>query len=54
VRTKSVASRSFKFDADSKAGIVKIVNLVLVLFGFIAFGIVRWRVRRATRLQQKL
>jgi gliding-associated putative ABC transporter substrate-binding component GldG len=54
VRTKSVASRPLKPDADSKAGIVKIVNLVLVPLGFIAFGIVRWRVRRATRLQQKL
>jgi ABC-2 type transport system permease protein len=54
VRTKSVASRPLRPDADEKAGLVKIINIVGVPLAFIAFGLVRWRVRRATRLQQKL
>jgi ABC-2 type transport system permease protein len=54
VRTKAVASRPLQADVDEKAGLVKIINIVGVPLAFIAFGLVRWRVRRATRLAQKL
>ncbi|HVZ73745.1 MAG TPA: Gldg family protein [Polyangia bacterium] len=54
VRTKSVALRPLHADADEKAGLVKAVDIAGVPLAFIAFGLVRWRVRRAKRLQQKL
>jgi ABC-type uncharacterized transport system involved in gliding motility auxiliary subunit len=54
VRTKAVASRPLKADADSKAGLVKAVNVAGVPLAFIAFGLARWRMRRAARAQQKL
>jgi ABC-type uncharacterized transport system involved in gliding motility auxiliary subunit len=54
VRTKSVASRPLRADADSKAGLYKAVNVAGVPLLFIAFGLARWRLRRSQRLQQKL
>jgi ABC-type uncharacterized transport system involved in gliding motility auxiliary subunit len=54
VRTKSVASRPLSPDADSKAGLFKTVNVAGVPLLFIAFGLARWRLRRAQRQQQKL
>jgi gliding-associated putative ABC transporter substrate-binding component GldG len=54
VRTKSVASRPLKADVDEKASLVKIVNIAGVPLLFIAFGLGRWRLRRAQRQQQKL
>jgi hypothetical protein len=54
VRTKSVASRPLRPDADAKAGLYKTVNVAGVPLLFIAFGLVRWRVRRAKRSDQKL
>jgi gliding-associated putative ABC transporter substrate-binding component GldG len=54
VRTKSVSSRPLHADADAKAGLVKVVNVAGVPLAFIGFGLVRWRLRRALRQQQKL
>jgi ABC-type uncharacterized transport system involved in gliding motility auxiliary subunit len=54
VRTKSVSSRPLRPDADEKAGLYKTVNVAGVPLLFIAFGLVRWRMRRAQRLEQKL
>jgi ABC-type uncharacterized transport system involved in gliding motility auxiliary subunit len=54
VRTKSVGARPLNPDADDKAGLVKIVNVAGVPLAFIAFGLARWRLRRAKRLNQKL
>jgi ABC-type uncharacterized transport system involved in gliding motility auxiliary subunit len=54
VRTKSVASRPLHADADTKAGPYKIVNVAGVPLAFIGFGLVRWRMRRSSRQQQKI
>jgi gliding-associated putative ABC transporter substrate-binding component GldG len=54
VRTKSVSSRPLRPDVDAKAGLYKTVNVAGVPLVFIAFGILRWRMRRAQRLEQKL
>jgi ABC-type uncharacterized transport system involved in gliding motility auxiliary subunit len=54
VRTKSVSSRPLRPDADAKAGLYKTVNVAGVPMLFIAFGLVRWRMRRAQRAEQKL
>ena len=54
VRTKSVASRPLRPDADAKAGVYKAVNVAGVPLLFIGFGLLRWRVRRGQRQQQKL
>ena len=54
VRTKSVSSRPLRPDVDAKAGLYKTVNVAGVPLLFIAFGILRWRMRRAQRLEQKL
>jgi gliding-associated putative ABC transporter substrate-binding component GldG len=54
VRTKSVSSRPLRPDADAKAGLYKAVNVAGVPLLFIGFGLLRWRMRRASRQQQKL
>jgi gliding motility-associatede transport system auxiliary component len=54
VRTKTVGSRPLHADADAKAGLYKIVNVAGVPLLFIGFGLARWRMRRNSRLQQKL
>ena len=54
VRTKSVSSRPLRPDSDAKAGLYKTVNVAGVPLFFIAFGLVRWRMRRAQRLEQKI
>jgi gliding-associated putative ABC transporter substrate-binding component GldG len=54
VRTKSVTSRPLNADVDEKAGVTKIVNIAGVPLAFIAFGLARWRLRRAKRQDQKL
>jgi gliding-associated putative ABC transporter substrate-binding component GldG len=54
LRAKSVASRPLRPDADAKAGLYKAVNVAGVPLLFIAFGLARWRLRRAQRLNQKL
>ena len=54
VRTKSVAARPLHADSDAKAGLFKVVNIAGVPLLFIGFGLVRWRLRRTLRLQQKL
>jgi gliding-associated putative ABC transporter substrate-binding component GldG len=54
IRTKTVMARPLRADADSKAGLYKTVNVAGVPLAFIAFGLLRWRMRRAQRLEQKL
>jgi gliding-associated putative ABC transporter substrate-binding component GldG len=54
LRTKTVASRPLKASAADKAGLLKTINVAGVPLAFIAFGIGRWRLRRAMRQQQKL
>jgi ABC-type uncharacterized transport system involved in gliding motility auxiliary subunit len=54
VRTKSVASRPLHADADDQALRAKVINIAGVPIAFILFGLGRWRLRRASRLQQKL
>jgi ABC-type uncharacterized transport system involved in gliding motility auxiliary subunit len=54
VRAKSVAARQLYANADEKVGLVKVINIAGVPLAFILFGLGRWRLRRATRLQQKL
>ncbi|HEX4407098.1 MAG TPA: GldG family protein [Polyangia bacterium] len=54
VRTKTVGSRPLHADADAKAGLYKVVNIAGVPLLFIGFGLARWRMRRSSRLQQKL
>jgi ABC-type uncharacterized transport system involved in gliding motility auxiliary subunit len=54
VRTKSVSSRPLRPDSDAKAGLYKTVNVAGVPLAFIAFGLVRWRLRRSQRQEQKL
>jgi gliding-associated putative ABC transporter substrate-binding component GldG len=54
LRTKSVSSRPLKASAADKASVLKAINVAGVPLAFIAFGIGRWRLRRAMRQQQKL
>jgi len=54
VRAKTVATHPLKPNAEEKAGVYQAVNVVGVPLLFIGFGLVRWRVRRATRTLQKL
>jgi gliding-associated putative ABC transporter substrate-binding component GldG len=54
LRAKTVTSRPLKANADEKAGLYEGVNVVGVPLAFIAFGLARWRLRRAKRAQQKL
>jgi gliding-associated putative ABC transporter substrate-binding component GldG len=54
VRLKTVAARPLSVDSDQKATVIKWSNVCGVPVAFILFGLVRWRLRRASRLQQKL
>lgn len=54
VRTKTVTARPIEITSESTAAAVKIVNVAGVPAAFIAFGLLRWRVRRARRQGLKL
>jgi ABC-type uncharacterized transport system involved in gliding motility auxiliary subunit len=54
VRTKTVAARPIQIDSDKKVAVIRYGNTVGVPLLFIGFGIVRWRLRRARRLAQKI
>jgi ABC-type uncharacterized transport system involved in gliding motility auxiliary subunit len=54
LRAKTVASRPLRAGVDEKAGVYQAVNVVGVPLAFIGFGLLRWRLRRANRQQQKL
>ncbi|HLK88859.1 MAG TPA: GldG family protein [Polyangia bacterium] len=53
VRTKTVAARPIDV-SDGKVMTIKVANVVLVPLLFVMFGILRWRVRRASRQGQTL
>jgi ABC-type uncharacterized transport system involved in gliding motility auxiliary subunit len=54
VRTKTVTSRPIQIESEQKIAALKAVNIAGVPLIFCAFGIVRWRLRRANRQGQKL
>ncbi len=54
VRTKTVAARPIKQIEDHKVTALKSFNIAGVPLAFCAFGLVRWRLRRARRQGQKL
>jgi ABC-type uncharacterized transport system involved in gliding motility auxiliary subunit len=54
VRTKTVAARPIQIESDSKVTALKAINIAGVPLAFCAFGLVRWRLRRARRQGQKL
>ena len=54
VRTKTVAARPIQIESDSKVTALKSINIAGIPLAFCAFGVVRWRLRRARRQGQKL
>jgi gliding-associated putative ABC transporter substrate-binding component GldG len=54
VRTKTVAVRPIQVDSEATVTAVKAINIAGVPLAFIAFGLVRSRLRRARRQGQKL
>jgi len=54
VRTKTITSRPLQVESEKTILVAKAFNIVGVPLLFCVFGIVRWRVRRATRQGQKL
>jgi hypothetical protein len=54
VRSKTVTSRPIQVESDKKVWTLKAINIAGLPLAFCAFGIVRWRVRRAQRQGQKL
>jgi gliding-associated putative ABC transporter substrate-binding component GldG len=54
VRTKTVTSRPIQVDSDKTVTAAKAINIAGVPLIFCAFGVLRWRVRRAKRYGQKL
>jgi hypothetical protein len=53
VRTKTLTARPIQVE-PAAATALKWINVAGVPFAFVAFGVVRWRVRRARRAGQKL
>ncbi len=54
VRSKTVAARPIQIESEKKVAALKAINIAGVPLLFCAFGIFRWRVRRANRQGQKL
>ena len=55
VRTKTVAARPIQVESPTHGrSRCKVVNIAGVPLAFVAFGVVRWRLRRARRQGQKL
>jgi gliding-associated putative ABC transporter substrate-binding component GldG len=53
VRTKTLTARPIQVDAGA-ATALQWINIAGVPLAFVAFGVVRWRVRRSRRIGQKL
>jgi len=53
VRTKTLTARPIQVEA-SAATALQWINIAGVPLAFVAFGVVRWRVRRSRRTGQKL
>ncbi len=49
IRAKSQTRRPLKNVEDSKVTQAKVANIVLLPLAFVIFGVVRWRVRKASR-----
>lgn len=54
LRAKQVTPRPIQVSSEGKATALQWANIVGLPLAFCLFGIVRWRVRRSTRLSQKL
>lgn len=54
VRAKMITARPIHIESDQKVAAIKWGNIFGLPIAFCVFGILRWRVRRATRLGQKL
>ena len=54
LRAKSITARPIKVDSDAKALAIQWGNILGLPLAFCVFGLVRWRIRRRTRLAQKL
>jgi len=54
VRTKTVTSRPIQIESEQKITALKLFNTAGVPALFCLFGVLRWRLRRASRLGQKL
>ncbi len=54
VRTKTLTARPIQVESAATELGVKLFNIVGVPLAFVAFGIVRWRLRRARRQGLKL
>ncbi|HET6279449.1 MAG TPA: Gldg family protein [Polyangia bacterium] len=54
VRSKTVGARPIHLESEERATLLKGINIIGLPVAFCLFGILRWRVRRSTRLGQKL
>ncbi|HVR60414.1 MAG TPA: GldG family protein [Polyangia bacterium] len=54
VRAKMITARPIRMESDQKVALIKWGNIFGLPIAFCALGILRWRVRRVTRLGQKL
>jgi ABC-type uncharacterized transport system involved in gliding motility auxiliary subunit len=54
LRAKNVTNRPLQVSSDTKATVLKWSNILGLPMAFCMFGVVRWRIRRATRQGQKI
>jgi gliding-associated putative ABC transporter substrate-binding component GldG len=54
LRSKALSPRPLRVESEGQARALQIANIVGLPLAFCAFGVFRWRVRRAQRLGQKL
>jgi len=54
VRTKTLGARPIEIQSDVSVRVLQFLNVVGVPLAFVAFGVVRWRVRNARRHGLKL
>jgi hypothetical protein len=54
LRAKNVIPRPIKVSSEASAALLQWGNVLGLPLAFCLFGLVRWRIRRATRLGQKL
>jgi ABC-type uncharacterized transport system involved in gliding motility auxiliary subunit len=54
VRAKTVTARPIQIESEQKVNLLKWGNIVGLPMAFCAFGIIRWRIRRARRQGLKL
>ena len=48
VRTKTMTSRPIQVESEGAVPVIKALNIAGVPLAFIGFGVVRWRLRRAS------